>query len=93
MDHTELPISDIVVTGGAGSIGSHIADAFASDHTVTVLDSLRTGSKEAVPDGAVFLQGDIRDEDTVTDVTSTADVIFHQAARVSVTDSVHHKAG
>lgn len=52
----------VLVTGGAGYIGSTTAAALlAAGHEVTVLDSLRSGHRDAVPDGAAFVEGDVRD--------------------------------
>jgi UDP-glucose 4-epimerase len=51
----------VLVTGGAGFIGSHVADAYlAAGHDVTVLDDLSTGRREQVPAGATFVQADVR---------------------------------
>ncbi|HEY7369291.1 MAG TPA: NAD-dependent epimerase/dehydratase family protein, partial [Thermoanaerobaculia bacterium] len=51
---------NILVTGGAGFIGSHMARRHLSDgHRVVVLDNLSTGRREAVPEGARFAEGDI----------------------------------
>lgn len=78
---------DVLVTGGAGFVGSHLADALVSDNEVTVLDALTTGRRENVPDGATFLEADLRDEDAVAEAAAGADVVFHQAALVSVGES------
>ena len=52
----------ILVTGGAGFIGSHISDALlAAGHEVHILDNLSTGKKENVPANAVLHEMDIRD--------------------------------
>ncbi|HLT47735.1 MAG TPA: NAD-dependent epimerase/dehydratase family protein, partial [Rubricoccaceae bacterium] len=54
----------VLVTGGAGFIGSHVADALlAAGHAVHVLDNLSGGRRENVPDGAVFHELDVRDPD------------------------------
>jgi len=51
----------VLVTGGAGFIGSHVADAYlAAGYDVTVLDNLSTGRPEYVPDGARFVHSDVR---------------------------------
>lgn len=79
----------IVVTGGAGFIGSHIADAYvAAGHDVLVLDSLWEhggGRRANVPAGAQFVQMDIRDEG-VSGIFAEfkPDVISHHAAQHSV---------
>ena len=78
----------ILITGGAGFIGSHLADALVADNDVIVLDDLSSGSRENVPDNARFVEGDIRDEGVVADVTKGVDLIFHEAAVVSVAQSI-----
>src|SRR5213593_4963253 len=51
----------VLVTGGAGFIGSHVVDAYlAAGDDVTVLDDLSTGKREHVPPGARFVQADVR---------------------------------
>lgn len=77
----------ILVTGGAGFIGSHIADAaLARGHEVCVVDNLATGKRENVPKGARFVEIDIRDaalvEKTIADFRPQ--LIAHQAAQTSV---------
>ncbi len=77
----------ILVTGGAGFIGSHVADALlGSGHEVLVLDDLSTGRRHNVPERAKFVQGDIRDAALVAKVFADfkPDVVTHQAAQTSV---------
>lgn len=77
----------ILVTGGAGFIGSHIADAcLAAGHEVLVLDDLSTGRRDNVPTAAKFVQGDIRDAELVSRVFADfkPEVVSHQAAQTSV---------
>ncbi|MDD9932929.1 MAG: NAD-dependent epimerase/dehydratase family protein [Myxococcales bacterium] len=80
----------ILVTGGAGFIGSHIADALLGDgHEVAVVDDLSSGRRENVPGGATFFEGDIRDGafvDRVFDEFGPQQV-SHQAAQTSVSVS------
>ncbi len=78
----------VLVTGGAGFIGSALATEFCADHDVVVLDSLASGDREKIPDGAAFIEGDIRDDATVAEAISDADLVFHEAAMVSVDSSV-----
>ncbi|WP_275883122.1 NAD-dependent epimerase/dehydratase family protein [Halorhabdus sp. BNX81] len=78
----------VVITGGAGFIGSHLADALVETNDVIVLDDLSTGARENVPDGATFVKGDVRDPATVAEVTDGVDLIFHEAAVVSVEQSI-----
>jgi len=78
-----------VVTGGAGFIGSALAAALvARGDDVVVYDDLSSGSKEAVPDRAELVIGDIRDLDTTRVAFEGADVIYHQAALRSVPRSL-----
>jgi UDP-glucose 4-epimerase len=77
----------IIVTGGAGFIGSHVADALLlAGHNVLVLDDLSTGRRENVPAKATFVQGDIRDASLVSKVWAEhkPEVVSHQAAQTSV---------
>jgi UDP-glucose 4-epimerase len=78
-----------VVTGGAGFVGSHVAEALvARGDEVHVLDNLSTGSREKVPDGAELHVGDIRsDADSVFEETRP-EVCFHLAAQADVNTSV-----
>lgn len=81
----------ILVTGGAGFIGSHVADAYIRDgHEVAVLDDLSRGSRENVNPKAGFYQGDIRDRDLVRKVFSEfqPQVINHHAAQMDVRRAV-----
>jgi len=79
-----------VITGGAGFIGSHIAEYLSSEgHQVTILDSLRTGFQKNLEGLNVsFEQGDIRDEKLVEKLTENTNGIFHLAALVSVPESL-----
>ena len=80
----------ILVTGGAGFIGSHVADALLQQgHEVSIVDDLSTGRRENVPAGATFHHGDIRDAAFLTRVFDQhkPQMISHQAAQTSVSIS------
>jgi UDP-glucose 4-epimerase len=78
-----------LVTGGAGFIGSHVVDALlARGDEVTVLDSLATGKRENVADGAELRVGDIRDDAGEVFDAARPDVCFHLAAQADVGTSV-----
>ncbi|MEO7133292.1 MAG: NAD-dependent epimerase/dehydratase family protein [Vicinamibacterales bacterium] len=80
--------SHALVTGGAGFIGSHLSRALlAEGRRVTVIDNLSVGRREAVPDGARFVDGDIRDQAAVTDALRDVDCVFHLAAQVTIRGS------
>lgn len=85
-------IGHALVTGGAGFIGSHLVDALvAGGSQVTIIDNLSTGHHRNIEQHAnriAFIEGDIRDADTLDRAIKGCDVVFHQAALVSVTESV-----
>jgi len=85
---TALRDQRILVTGGAGFVGSRLAARLCQDNDVVVLDSLVGGDREAVPSEAEFIEGDIRDESAVADAMAGVDCVFHEAALVSVDRSV-----
>ncbi len=78
----------IVVTGGAGFIGSHIAEELSKENEVIVIDNLYSGKVENVPPNVKFIQADIRDYHSIAELISQADYVFHEAALVSVVESV-----
>jgi UDP-glucose 4-epimerase len=79
-----------LITGGAGFIGSHIAEHLANEGAnIFVLDSLRTGFEKNLEGLNVnFIKGDIRDEILVEELTKDCETIFHLAALVSVPESL-----
>ena len=82
----------VVVTGGAGFIGSHIAAALsAGGARVRVLDDLSTGHRENIDEigGDIdFIQGSVADENVLAKALDGAEVVFHEAAIPSVPRSV-----
>jgi UDP-glucose 4-epimerase len=86
--------SKILVTGGAGFIGSHLVDRLMSEgFSVTVLDNLSYGHMENLcahlgNKELEFIKGDIRDQVLVKKVMQNVDVVFHEAALVSLTLSI-----
>ncbi|MDD5728247.1 MAG: NAD-dependent epimerase/dehydratase family protein [Victivallales bacterium] len=79
----------VLVTGGAGFIGSHIVEHFQRKAEVRVLDSLRSGFRKNLDGFAVeFIEGDIRDRATVRKAVQDIDYIFHLAAMISVPESM-----
>jgi UDP-glucose 4-epimerase len=80
----------VLVTGGAGFIGSHIADAYvAAGHEVVVVDDLSSGKRHQVPSGARFVQMDIRDP-KIREVFADEkpELLSHHAAQMDVRRSV-----
>ncbi|ACS89714.1 MULTISPECIES: SDR family oxidoreductase [Thermococcus] len=78
----------IVVTGGAGFIGSHIAEELSKDNDVIIIDNLYAGKIENIPPNVKFIRADIRDYKSMAELISQADYVFHEAALVSVVESV-----
>jgi UDP-glucose 4-epimerase len=79
----------VIVTGGAGFIGSHVAEALvARGDEVHILDSLVTGSHEKVPVGAELHRGDIRSDAAAFFDTIDPDLCVHLAAQADVGTSV-----
>ena len=86
----------ILVTGGAGFIGSHIVDTFvAAGHRVTVVDNLSTGKQQNLNPAAAFYQADIRDAAALAEVFAAEQptAICHQAALADVRGSLRDPAG
>ena len=78
----------LLVTGGAGYIGSVVAAMAASEgHEVAVLDDLSTGHADAVPAAAAFTEGTVRDG-TLALLAGGADAVLHFAAKSLVAESV-----
>jgi UDP-glucose 4-epimerase len=76
------------ITGGAGFIGSHLADALiARGDSVTILDNLSTGSRSNIAhlEGKItVIEGDIRDKELVDKLVAESDTVFHMAAALGV---------
>ena len=91
-----MAIHSILVTGGAGYIGSHLVDRLCSlGYAVTVLDSLepqvhRTGTWPSYVNPAVrYVQGDVRDRSTFEPLVISSDAVVHFGAAVSVGQSMY----
>lgn len=80
-----------LITGGAGFIGSHIAEALlANGAKVRVLDNLSTGKKENIPEGAEFIKGSITDLNILQKACKGIYGIFHAAALPRVQFSIEY---
>lgn len=81
----------IVITGGAGFIGSHLAHALVMKGLhVTIVDNLSQGKRERCPEGATLEVADIRDKEKITSVMRDTDTVFHLAAVPRVPYSIEH---
>ena len=78
----------VLVTGGAGFIGSHLVDALLmNSEDVTVIDNLTTGSLDNLnltKSKIDFVEGDIRDENLINKIVEKVDLVFHMAAALGV---------
>ncbi|GAA5263018.1 SDR family oxidoreductase [Methanocalculus sp. MC3] len=82
-----------LITGGAGFIGSNLADHLADRHEITIIDNLATGRQENINhltnhQNVTIINGSITDPDLMHEITQDIDGIFHQAAIPSVPRSV-----
>ena len=81
----------VVVTGGAGFIGSHIADAcLEKGYDVHIIDNLSGGKEENINPKAIFHKVDIRDEDAISPIIAGTTFVFHTAALPRVQYSIEH---
>jgi len=71
----------VLVTGGAGFVGSHLVDALVEcGHRVRIIDNLSTGSRENLNPGAQLVDADIRDLEAIREAFEDIDTVFHTAA-------------
>ena len=86
-----------LITGGAGFIGSHLADALAGHHDLVLLDNLFSGKEENIRHlagaGISFVRGSVTDSALLGRVMEGVDGVFHQAAVVSVPRSLRDPVG
>src|ERR687889_744970 len=83
----------VLLTGGAGFIGSHVADhLLARGHEVAVVDDLSSGKRENVPEGTVFYERDVRDGCAEIFEEFVPEALCHQAAQMDVRRSVREPA-
>ncbi len=79
----------VLVTGGAGFIGKHlVASLLEAGNDVVVVDNLRRANRQAVPAGARFVEGDIRNGEVVRDVMVGCERVYHLAAQSNVMGAV-----
>ena len=83
---------NILVTGGAGYIGSHVALTLLDQkHEVTIIDSLVTSNSKLIPDKAVFVKSDIANKEKISEIlkNKSFDVVMHFAGLTRVGESVN----
>ncbi len=90
----------ILITGGAGFIGSHLVDALSKDNHVTIIDNFSSGKRENLSQHlqnqkVEIIEGDIRDKTLLVNVTKNIDILYHlavQCLRVSIRDpEINHE--
>lgn len=85
----DLSNAHVLVTGGAGFIGSHLTDKLIENGaTVRILDNLLTGDRRNLNPKAEFIEGDIRDQATVDQALEGIDVVYHLAAQINPAKAV-----
>jgi UDP-glucose 4-epimerase len=78
----------VVVTGGAGFIGSHLVDVLIEKKaSVKIVDDLSNGHIKNINKDADFIRGDIRDPDVMTDCLRDAEIVFHLAANTTTKET------
>lgn len=91
MEHQTIdPVENVLITGGAGFVGSHVAWWLCDlGFRVTIVDDLSTGHRAAVPPSASFILADLREAEPVNKIFAERryDVVMHFAARTLVGDS------
>ena len=88
-------MSNILVTGGAGYVGSVCSEELLRQgHQVSIVDDLSTGHRDAVPNDAEFYQVDIGNNEAMRQVLASRkfDAVFHFAAKALIPESVANPA-
>lgn len=84
-------MSKVLVTGGAGFIGSNLADRLINDgHEVVILDNLTTGKKENLNPNAKFIKCDIGNYEEISSHFSGIEAVFHTAALARIQPSIQN---
>jgi UDP-glucose 4-epimerase len=82
----EIKNLKILVTGGAGFIGSNLVDEIAQENTITILDDFSSGERENInhhegKKNVTIVTGDVRDQGLLFDITRNIDIVYHLAVR------------
>ena len=79
----------VLVTGGAGFVGSHVADRLLAEGAeVTILDDFSTGWRQFVPGGARLIEADLLDPSAAARAVEGCDLVFHLAANADIKDNL-----
>ena len=77
-------MNKILITGGAGFIGSHLAEKLSKKHKVIVIDNLFQGNKLKLNKNIKLIVGDVRDKNLINKYSKNCESIFHLAAIIGV---------
>ncbi len=85
---------NILITGGAGYIGSHIVEKLANKNNIIILDNLKTGHKKLIDKKAIFIKGDIKNRKLLSGIIKRYNIqtIFHLAALLNVSEAERNKS-
>ncbi len=84
----QLSGESVLITGGAGFIGSHIADSVRETNDLYIFDNFSTGSYDNLSPEDIVVEADLTDTESLASTVEAVDVVFHQAAQVSVQRSI-----
>jgi len=84
----EIQDRSILITGGAGFIGSHLVDRLVPENDVRILDDLSNASGYEIPEGVDLIEADVRDTEALETAMTGVDTVLHKAAIVSVSESI-----
>jgi UDP-glucose 4-epimerase len=84
---------NILITGGAGYIGSHIAEQLINDNNIIIFDNLKTGHKKLINEKAIFIKGDINNKKLLTIIIKRYNIqtIIHLAALLNINEAERDK--
>lgn len=89
-----MAFNNILITGGAGYIGSHVVKALLDKHTtrITVIDNLSTGFADSIPSTVKFIHGDIQNSTLLSKIISSEKIktVIHLAASTVIPESIEH---
>jgi UDP-glucose 4-epimerase len=84
---------NILITGGAGYIGSHIAEQLINNNNIIIFDNLKTGHKKLINEKAIFIKGDINNKKLLTIIIKRYNIqtIIHLAALLNINEAERNK--
>lgn len=83
-------MKNILITGGAGFVGTHLSNYLSKKNNVTVIDNLSNGNKSGLIPKVKFIKGDIRDDLLISKLLKKNDYVLHLAAMVRLRESIEN---